>query len=106
MGARPLWALVALALPRGTPAARVRGIARGLGSCARRHGIAVVGGNVTRASQLSLTITVVGSAPDPLRRDGARPGDAVLVSGTVGDAALGLRRGAPVALARRQRRPT
>jgi thiamine-monophosphate kinase len=106
MGARPLWALVALALPADTDPARVAGIARGLGQCARRHGVAVVGGNVTRARQLSLTVTVVGSAPRPLRRAGARPGDAVLVSGTVGDAAMGLSRRAPAALARRQRRPT
>jgi thiamine-monophosphate kinase len=105
MGARPLWALVALALPRDADPAWVRGVARGLGRCARRYGIAVVGGNVTCARQLSLTVTVVGSAPRPLRRDGARPGDAILVSGTVGDAALGLRRGAAPALARRQRRP-
>src|SRR5512136_1924205 len=49
MGARPLWALVALAVPRGVSRRRVAGIARGLGSCARLHGLAVVGGNVTRA---------------------------------------------------------
>jgi thiamine-monophosphate kinase len=106
MGARPLWALVALAFPRDTDPAKIAGLARGLGACARSHGVAVVGGNVTRARQLSLTITVVGSAARPLRRDGARPGDAVLLSGTVGDAALGLRKGAAPSLARRQRRPT
>ena len=105
MGARPLWALVALALPRDTDPARVAGIARGLGACARRHGVTVVGGNVTRARQLSLTVTVLGCAARPLLRAGARPGDAVLLSGTVGDAALGLRRGAPAAVASRQRRP-
>jgi thiamine-monophosphate kinase len=106
MGARPLWALVALALPRDTDPARVAGVARGLGACARLHGVTVVGGNVTRARQLSLTVTVVGGATHPLRRDGARPGDAVMLSGTVGDAALGLRPRASAALARRQRRPT
>lgn len=106
MGARPLWALVALALPRATRPERVAGIARGLGACARRHGVTVVGGNVSRARQLSLTVTVVGAAAHPLRRDGARPGDVLLLSGTVGDAALGLRRGASPSLARRQRRPT
>jgi thiamine-monophosphate kinase len=105
MGARPLWALVALALPRDTDPVRVAGVARGLGACARAHGVAVVGGNVTRARQLSLTITVVGSAVRPLLRDGARPGDAVMLSGTVGDAALGLKRGAAPSLTRRQRRP-
>ncbi len=107
MGARPLWALVALGVPRGTPAARLAGVARGLGACARRFGIAVAGGNVTRARGLSLTITVVGSARKgkALRRVGARPGDAVMVSGTLGEAALGLEAGATARFARRQRRP-
>jgi thiamine-monophosphate kinase len=107
MGARPLWALVALGVPAGATAARLAGVARGLAACARRHGVAVVGGNVTRAPGLSVTVTVLGAveARRALRRDGARPGDAVLLSGTVGDAALGLARGAPAALARRQRRP-
>jgi thiamine-monophosphate kinase len=107
MGARPLWALVALGVPRGTSAARLAGVARGLGRCARAAGIAIAGGNVTRAAELSLTITVIGSArPDRiLARKGARAGDAVLVSGTLGEAALGLERGAPPAFLRRQRRP-
>jgi thiamine-monophosphate kinase len=108
MGARPLWALVALAFPRGTPARRLAGLARGLGACARAHRVAVVGGNVTRAAELSATVTVVGAAPRgrALRRDGARAGDLVVATGTFGDAALGRRPGAPRALAVRQRRPT
>ena len=108
MGARPLWALVALGVPLGAPAARLRGIARGLGACARRHRLAVVGGNVTRALELSLTVTVVGTVARgrALRRDGARPGDLVLVSGTLGDAALGVAPEAAASLHRRQRRPT
>jgi thiamine-monophosphate kinase len=107
MGARPLWALVALGVPPGTGPARLAGVARGLGACARRHRVAVAGGNVTRAAGLSLTVTVLGSVPrgKALRRQGAKPGDAVLVSGTLGEAALGLERGAPASLARRQRRP-
>ncbi len=106
-GARPLWALVALALPPGTPAARLAGLARGLGACARAHRIAVVGGNVTRARELSVTVTVAGAVPRsaPLTRSGARPGDLLLATGTFGDAALGRAPGAAGALARRQRRP-
>lgn len=108
MGARPVAALVALGLPRGTPAPMLRGIARGLGACARAHRIPVVGGNVTRADALSLTVTALGAVPAgrAVLRSGARPGDVVAVTGTVGDAALGLRQGAAPALARRQRRPT
>src|SRR5512136_1262059 len=63
MGARPLWALVALALPVPADAPRLARIGRGLAACARRHGIAVAGGNVTRAAELSLTVTALGSVP-------------------------------------------
>jgi thiamine-monophosphate kinase len=107
MGARPLWALVALGVPRGTPAARLDGIARGLGACARAARIAVAGGNVTRAAELSLTVTVLGAVPArrALTRAGARAGDLLVVSGTLGDAALGRSSRAAPALAARQRRP-
>jgi thiamine-monophosphate kinase len=108
MGARPTAALVALGLPRGTRAAIVRELARGLGACARAFRTPVVGGNVTRADVLSVTVTALGAVPAgrALLRSGALPGDLVAVTGTLGDAALGLGRGAPAALARRQRRPT
>jgi thiamine-monophosphate kinase len=108
MGARPLWALLALAFPPETPARRIVGLARGVAACARRHGAAVVGGNVTRARALSVAITAVGGVRPgrALRRGGARPGDLLLGSGTFGDAALGLLSDAEPALVRRQRRPT
>lgn len=105
MGARPLWALVALATPPGRDPAWLARVGRGLAGCARRHGLAVVGGNVTRARDLSLTVTVAGAAARTMTRAGARPGDLVLVSGTLGDAALGLARGAAPPLVARQRRP-
>jgi thiamine-monophosphate kinase len=107
MGARPVAALVALGIPPGAGAARLRGIAGGLGACARAHRLAVVGGNVTRAGALSLTVTVLGAVAEgrAVLRSGARPGDLVVVTGTLGDAALGLARGAGRALAARQRRP-
>ncbi len=108
MGARPLHALVALALPPGTPLRTVRGIAHGLGACARAHRVAVAGGNVTRARDLSVTVTALGAVPRgrAVLRAGARPGDLVAVTGTLGEAALGLLPRAPRALVRRQRRPT
>ncbi|HEU4383258.1 MAG TPA: thiamine-phosphate kinase [Anaeromyxobacteraceae bacterium] len=105
MGGRPLWAVVALATPRGRDPDWLVRVGRGLAACARRHRMAVVGGNVTRARDLSLTVAVAGAARRPLTRAGARPGNAVLVSGTLGDAALGLAPGAPAALRTRQRRP-
>jgi thiamine-monophosphate kinase len=107
MGARPLWVLVALAVPPRETPDRLARVGRGLFACARRHRASVVGGNVTRARQLSLTVTALGEAAPGrvLTRHGARPGDAILVSGTLGDAAMGLLRGAAPALRRRQLRP-
>jgi thiamine-monophosphate kinase len=51
---------------------------------AERAGCAILGGNVTRAQELSLTITVLGSAVAPLRRSGARVGHRVFVTGRLG----------------------
>jgi len=107
MGARPLWALCALATPRRESPARIAAVGRGLAACAQAFGVALAGGNVTRARELALTVTVVGAARrgEALQRAGARPGDALLVSGTLGDAALGRRPGASRELVARQRRP-
>ncbi len=107
MGARPLWALLALGAPRGVAARRLESLGRGLAECARRHRVRVVGGNVSRARDLSETVAALGAVRPgrELTRGGGRPGDAVLVSGTLGDAALGLEPGAEPALRRRQRRP-
>jgi thiamine-monophosphate kinase len=93
MGASPRWALVALGVPRGFRLADARRLGAGFGALARAAGTALVGGNVTRAPGLSLTVTVGGEIPRgrALLRSGARAGDVVWVSGTLGDSRLGLR---------------
>lgn len=106
MGAAPLGFLCAIELP----AARVSdlaGMARGMARLARQHQIPLVGGNLTRARALAITITALGtvSPSQALRRGGARIGDLLFVSGELGGAARGLRPGAPPACLRRQRRP-
>jgi len=98
MGARPLWFTLALTLPEADES-WLAGFSRGLAALARRCDIALVGGDTTRGP-LSITVQVHGAAPAgaALRRDGARAGDEVWVSGHPGTAALGLRRqiaGAP-----------
>ena len=90
MGAWPRWTTLALTLPRGEPRAFL-GVVTGLRRLAARHGVALVGGDTTRGP-LSLSVQALGEVPPraALRRAGARPGDAVLVSGFPGDAAAGL----------------
>jgi thiamine-monophosphate kinase len=92
MGARPRWAVVALGLPRGFSVREARALGAGFGALARASGTTLVGGNVTRAPGLSVTVTVAGEvAPGrALLRSGARPGEDVWVSGTLGDSRLGL----------------
>ena len=93
-GARPVAFLLALALPR-VDEAFLAGFAQGLFALAAEYGIALVGGDTT-AGPLNICITVLGEvAPgQALRRDGARPGDALWVShapgGGIGDARLAL----------------
>jgi|CXWL01.1.fsa_nt_gi thiamine-monophosphate kinase len=113
MGAKPEWFVCALALPDTFTEKNVVALSLGMRSLAREHGIALVGGNLTSARTLSLTLTLGGSTPKPLLRSGGKPDDLLYVSGTLGDAACGL---ANIALKRpptalrscieAQRRPT
>ncbi len=91
MGAEPAWALLALTLPDGG-AEFVERFAEGFGELAGMHGVALVGGDTTQGP-LAMTATALGFVPHDaaLKRAGARAGDAVFVTGTLGDAAGALR---------------
>ena len=89
MAAEPAWLLLALTLPRADPD-WLGHFAGGLASLANESGMALIGGDVSHGQSVTVTVQVAGYVDRPLRRDGARPGDGLYVSGTLGDAALGL----------------
>ena len=91
MGAEPAWATLALTLP-DVDRDWLAGFARGLDALAREHGLRLVGGDTTRGP-LTISVQVHGLVPrgEALRRSGARPGDLICVSGSLGAAALALR---------------
>src|SRR2546428_1250406 len=92
MGGVPTACVVNLAVRPGPNIAFFEKLYTGLTEAAAAANVDIVGGNVTRASQLAITLTLLGDARDGiLRRDAARPGDGIYVTGTVGDAALGWR---------------
>jgi thiamine-monophosphate kinase len=88
MGATPRWATLALALP-AADARWLAAFSRGFMRLARAHGVDLIGGDTTRGP-LTLCVQIMGEVPaaKALRRDGARAGDDIWVSGTLGDAAL------------------
>lgn len=90
MGAEPAWCTLSLSLPQSDPT-WIDAFLDGFLALAARHGIALVGGDTTRGP-LSVSVTAMGLvAPGrALRRDGARVGDDVWITGTIGDAAGGL----------------
>jgi thiamine-monophosphate kinase len=93
MGAAPLHYLLVLSVPRGTGDAWFAGFARGLAADQARYGVTLLGGDTTSTpGPITLSVTMFGHvAPGTaLRRGGARPGDALYVTGTVGNGVLGL----------------
>lgn len=88
MGADPRWATLAIALPEADEA-WVAAFAAGFFAIADRFGVELIGGDTTRGPR-TLSVTIMGTSPPglALRRDGARVGDLVWLSGCTGEAAL------------------
>src|SRR5437899_7003205 len=93
MGAEPRLALLSLALPQALAVADFDAMVAGLAALAARHRLHLAGGNLTRSpGPLVVDVTVMGTVKPrrALLRAGARPGDELYVSGTIGAAAAGL----------------
>jgi thiamine-monophosphate kinase len=111
MGARPRYFLLALALPAektlpatlerlpassaGLPAKRsnwLDSFASGMGRAARELGLLLIGGDITISPSVTICVTVIGELPagQAISRSGARPGELIYVTGTLGAAQLGL----------------
>jgi thiamine-monophosphate kinase len=98
-GAKPLGFLLSLALPADIPDSWLSSFATGLKADAEVYGCPLLGGDTDKTpGPLTVSIAMVGSVPQGtmIHRAGAKPGDRIMVTGTIGDAALGvkLRRGA------------
>lgn len=88
MGARPLGALLAVALAAELDAAVTDALARGVGECLRRYEAPLLGGDLSRSpGPVVLDVVVAGATRRPIRRSGARAGDELWLTGTLGGAA-------------------
>jgi len=93
-GAEPLGFLLALSLPKDWMPDFLREFADGLGTMAKLHLCPLIGGDTTRTpGPLTISVTAIGSVPKGkmVPRTTARAGDVIAATGTIGDAALGLK---------------
>jgi thiamine-monophosphate kinase len=91
MGAVPRWMTLALSMPQAEES-WLQAFSEGLLAAAAEYGVVLVGGDTTGAPQVVVTVQMTGEIAEgaAILRSGARPGDRIYITGTVGDAAAGL----------------
>lgn len=91
MGGQPTFALVGIAVPGDTGEEFIDEFLDGVDEACKDFGVSVVGGDVSSSRKgMALSVTLLGHAEKPLLRSGARPGNGIYVTGTLGDSACGL----------------
>lgn len=90
MGGKPKYALLGLALPESKGAAWVKDYFSGFKATAQEYGVLLIGGDISEAKKITVSVTLIGEGKNILTRSGASPGDSLFVSGTLGDAKQGL----------------
>jgi thiamine-monophosphate kinase len=91
MGAYPFAFTIAMGIPAQTETSFLDELVAGIEECAASYNTAVVGGDITMSNELILTGTCFGFADRPVRRAGAKVGDLICVTGSLGNAALALK---------------
>lgn len=100
MGGTPAYVMLSLGIPAKFDSNDIDKLYRGINGLAKKHGVTIVGGDTNTADLLIISVCLIGHPPKrPICRSGAHVGDDIYVTGTLGDAALGLN------LLRRRRRP-
>ncbi len=89
MGGTPRAALLGLGLPGNLSLSWIRAFLNGFAAAALDYGVDLIGGDVSRSREIVISVTLTGEGEPLVTRGGARPGDGIYVSGTLGDAALG-----------------
>ncbi len=90
MGGTPVYSLLGLGLPENIPTEWVDQFFSGFKSACKEFDVVLAGGDISQAGFVSISVTVIGEGDSIIKRDGARPGDRIYVSGSLGDSALGL----------------
>jgi len=91
MNAEPLYALLAVGIPRTYTAKEVRELSRGFVDAAKTFGCEIIGGDTVKSDRLSISLTIVSKSDRPLRRSGLKAGHLLAFTGTVGKAEKELR---------------
>lgn len=90
MGGKPKYALLGLALPEAVGTSWIEEYFSGFKSAAEEGGVALIGGDLSQAKKIMISVTLIGEGKNIIKRRGAKPGDELYVSGTLGDAKQGL----------------